>query len=135
LQDKLDIGSEAAFMAGSSLAGGVARAGETCGALTGAIMAIGMVAGRRKLEDLDAYQSCMTLAREARQRFLELVGDTLCAEIHKRLMGRTYRLWDDEERQRFHDDGGHSREACPGVCGKAARIAAEIILREREKGA
>lgn len=135
LQEKLHIGNEASFMAGSSLAGGVARTGETCGALTGAIMAIGMVAGRKNLEDLDTYQSCMGLAREAREKFLERVGHTLCAEIHKILLGRTYRLWDDEERQRFHDDGGHSREGCPGVCGKAAVIAAEIILREREKTA
>jgi C_GCAxxG_C_C family probable redox protein len=122
-------------MAGSSLAGGVARGGETCGALSGAIMAIGMVAGRSKIDDVDAYQSCMKLAREARERFLERVGHTLCAEIHKILLGRTYRLYDDEEREKFHEAGGHSREACPGVCGKAARIAAEIILRERDKGA
>lgn len=121
-------------MAGSSLAGGVARAGETCGALTGAIMAIGLVAGRRNLEDLDTYQSCMALAREARQEFLERIGHTLCAEIQRILLGRTYHLWDEEQRQRFHDDGGHSREACPGVCGKAARIAAEIILREQDRG-
>lgn len=121
-------------MAGSSLAGGVARAGETCGALTGAIMAIGLVAGRRNLEDLDTYLSCMALAREARQEFLERVGHTLCAEIQRILLGRTYHLWDEEQRQRFHDDGGHSREACPGVCGKAARIAAEIILREQDRG-
>jgi len=33
----------------------------------------------------------------------------------------------------FHDDGHHTREACPGICGKAARIAVEIILRERDK--
>jgi len=121
-------------MAGSSLAGGVARAGETCGALTGAIMAIGLVAGRRNLEDLDTYQSCMALAREARQEFLERIGHTLCAEIQRILLGRTYHLWDEEQRQRFHDDGGHSREACPGVCGKASRIAAEIILREQDRG-
>lgn len=121
-------------MAGSSLAGGVARAGESCGALTGAIMAIGLVAGRRNLEDLDTYQSCMALAREARQEFLERIGHTLCAEIQRILLGRTYHLWDEEQRQRFHDDGGHSREACPGVCGKAARIAAEIILREQDRG-
>jgi C_GCAxxG_C_C family probable redox protein len=133
LQEKLNIGNEASFMAGSSLAGGVARGGETCGALTGAIMAIGMVAGRRKMEDVDTYRSCMKLACEARDRFLERVGHTLCAEIHKILLGRTYRLSDDEEIKMFHDAGGHSREACPGVCGKAARIAAEIILREREK--
>jgi len=132
LQEKLNIGDEISFMAGSALAGGVARHGETCGALTGAIMAIGMVAGRKKIEDFDTYQSCMSLAYEVREKFLELVGHTLCAEIHKILLGRSYRLYDDEEREKFHDDGGHTREGCPGVCGKAARIAAEIIIREQE---
>jgi len=116
-------------MAGSSLAGGVARYGETCGALIGAIMAIGMVEGRKKIEDVDAYQSCMKLALKVRAKFLERVGHTLCAEIHKILLGRTYRLYDDEDRERFHEDGGHERTGCPGVCGKAARIAAEIILK------
>ena len=115
------------------MAGGVARYGETCGALTGAIMAIGIVAGRKKIEDVDTYQSCMRLALEVREKFLKRVGHTLCAEIHKILLGRSYRLYDDEEREKFHDDGGHTREGCPGVCGKAAKIAATIILREMDK--
>jgi C_GCAxxG_C_C family probable redox protein len=133
LQEKLEIGNETSFMAGSALAAGVARHGETCGALTGALMALGMVAGRKRIEDVDAYQACMELAYEVREKFLERVGHTLCAEIHKILLGRSYRLYDDEDRERFHEDGGHGRTACPGVCGKAARIAAEIILREQEK--
>jgi C_GCAxxG_C_C family probable redox protein len=133
LQENLHIGNEASFMAGSSLAGGVARYGETCGALTGALMALGMVAGRKTIEDVDAYQACMELAYEVREKFLDRVGHTLCAEIHKILLGRTYHLYDDEDREKFHEDGGHERTGCPGVCGKAARIAAEIILREQEK--
>ena len=133
LQEKLGIGNEASFMAGSSLAGGVARYGETCGALTGALMALGTVAGRKRIEDYDAYQACMELAYEVRAKFLERVGHTLCGEIHKILLGRTYRLYDEQDRERFHEDGGHERTGCPGVCGKAARIAAEIILSEGEK--
>jgi C_GCAxxG_C_C family probable redox protein len=133
LQEKLHIGNEASFMAGSSLAGGVARYGETCGALTGALMALGMVAGRKRIEDVDAYQTCMELAYEVREKFLERVGHTLCSEIQKILLGRAYRLYDDEDREKFHEDGGHERAGCPGVCGKAARIAADIILREREE--
>lgn len=113
MQEKLNIGNETSFMANSALAGGVARYGETCGALTGAIMAIGVVAGRKKIEDFDTYQSCMRLAYEVREKFLELVGHTLCAEIHKILLGRPYRLYDDEEREKFHDDGDHTREGCP----------------------
>ena len=115
------------------MAGGVARHGETCGALIGALMALGMVAGRKRIEDVDAYQACMELALEVREKFLERVGHTLCAEIHKILLGRWYRLYEDADREKFHEDGGHERTGCPGVCGKAARIAAEIILREREK--
>ena len=129
----MNLGDEASFMAGSSLAGGVARRGETCGALTGAIMAVGLVRGRKRIEDFDAYQACMELAYEVREKFLERVGHTLCAEIHKILLGRAYRLYDDEDRERFHEDGGHEPTGCPGVCGKAARIAAEIILREGEE--
>lgn len=120
-------------MAGSALAAGVARATETCGALTGALMGLGMVTGRKKIEDVDTYQACMKGAIELRKEFQKRIGNTLCAEIHKGLLGRSYRLEDDEERQKFHDAGGHSREACPGVCGKAARLAAEFILKEQEK--
>lgn len=119
-------------MAGSAFGGGVVRHGETCGALIGLIMAIGMVAGRKKIENVSEKEPCMKLASEARDAFLERVGHTLCAEIQRILFGRSYRMYLDEERQMFHDAGGHSREGCPGVCGKAARIAAEIILRERE---
>lgn len=119
-------------MAGTALAAGVARHGETCGALTGALMALGMVAGRKRLEDYDSYQSCMELAYKVREKFLDRVGHTLCAEIHKIVLGRSYRLYDDEDRGQFHEDGGHERTGCPGVCGKAARIAAEIILREKQ---
>jgi hypothetical protein len=96
-------------------------------------MALGMVAGRKRIEDVDTYQACMKLAIELRKEFQKHVGNTICAEIHKGFLGRVYRLEDDEERQRFHDAGGHTREACPGVCGKAARLAGEFILKAQEK--
>ena len=62
LQEKLNVGSKEVFKAGSALAGGVAKQGETCGALTGAIMAIGSLVGREKLEDLDQYRKAMGVA-------------------------------------------------------------------------
>jgi len=96
-------------------------------------MSIGLIAGRRKIEDIPAYQSCMKLGYEVYDVFRGRVGHTLCAEIQKILYGRSFNMHDDAERKMFHDAGGHSREGCPGVCGKAARIAAEIIMREQEK--
>jgi hypothetical protein len=56
LQDHLhllddDKACGAVLKASTALAAGVARRGETCGALTGAIMAVGLVTGGERLDD------------------------------------------------------------------------------------
>lgn len=121
--------------AGSALAGGVARRGETCGALTGAIMAVSCVVGRERLEDRKQYGKAMEVADRIYEEFREKIGHTLCAEIHKIRYGRVYRLFIKEEREAFHEMGGHGEKGCPEVCGVAARIAADVILSIKEKPA
>jgi C_GCAxxG_C_C family probable redox protein len=128
LQEKLNVGSKEVFKAGSALAGGVASRGETCGALTGAIMAIGLLVGRERLEDREQLTKSMEPASRIYTLFKEKIGHTLCAEIHKIRYGRVYRLFIPEEREAFHNGGGHSRKGCPEICGIAAKIAAEVIL-------
>jgi hypothetical protein len=56
LQEKLNVGSKEVFKAGSALAAGVAKRGETCGALTGAIMAMGTIIDQERLEDKEQLQ-------------------------------------------------------------------------------
>jgi C_GCAxxG_C_C family probable redox protein len=124
----MGVGSREVLKAGSGLAGGVARHGETCGALTGAIMALSSVVGREKLEDIEQYRKAMELAGCVYNLFREKVGHTLCWEIHKIKFGKIYRLFIPEERDAFHEMGGHNRKGCPEVCGIAARIAADLIL-------
>ena len=84
------MGSKEVFKAGSALAAGVAKRGETCGALTGAIMAIGTLVGRERLEDKEQLQTSMEVADRIYVLFREKVGHTLCSEIHKIRYGRTY---------------------------------------------
>jgi C_GCAxxG_C_C family probable redox protein len=129
----MNVGSKEVFKAGSALAGGVARQGETCGALTGAIMAVCSVVGRERLEDRDQYGKAMEEAARVYDRFKQEVGHTICAEIQKILFGKTYRLIVPEERTAFHESGGHSRTGCPKVCGIAARIAAATLLDLKKK--
>jgi C_GCAxxG_C_C family probable redox protein len=135
LQEKMQVGSAEVFKAGSALAGGVARRGETCGALTGAIMAVCSVVGRERLEDREQYVVAMEEAGRMYDRFTKEIGHTLCLEIHKKRYGKVYHLNIPEERTAFHEMGGHSRTGCPEVCGIAARIAAEALLALKEKGA
>lgn len=135
MQEKLGVGSGDAFRTASALAGGVARQGETCGALIGGIMGIGFVVGRERLEDIDQYEKAMGPAIKMFDAFRKKVGHTLCHEIHRIRYGKVYRLFIPEERRAFHEMGGHGRKGCPEVCGIAARMAAEIILEEKKRKA
>jgi len=133
----MNVGSKDVFKAASGLSAGVAKRGETCGALTGAIMATGLLVGREKFEDKEQLQRSLATADQIYLRFRQKVGHTLCSEIHKIRYGRVFRLFIPEEGKAFHNMGGHSRNGCPEVCGIAARIAADIILDirpKREKG-
>ena len=129
------MGSKDVFKAGSALAGGVARRGETCGALTGAIMGVGCLVGRERLEDKEQYRKAMGEAQRVYDAFKEKIGHTICWEIHKIRYGKVYRLFIPEEGKAFHEMGGHGRKGCPEVCGVAAKIAAEVILDIQEKSA
>jgi len=102
--------------------------GETCGALTGAIMAIGSLVGRERMEDTEKLQSSMEPASRVYAQFKKKIGHTLCAEIHRIRYGRAFRLFLPEDLEAFHHAGGHTRKGCPDICGVAARIAAEVIL-------
>ena len=124
--------SQDVFKAGSAFSGGVTRHGETCGALLGAIMAIGALMGRERLPDKEQSQKAMVPATRVYDAFKEKIGHTLCSEIHKIRHGKAYRLYIPEEKKAFHDAGGHGPEGCPVVCGTAARIAAEVILDLKE---
>lgn len=117
-----------AFKAASALSGGIARRGETCGALIGGIMAICQIVGRESIEDTEQYRRSVVPATEMYLKFKEEVGHTLCAEIQKIIYGRPFRLYEPEELAAFEGAGGHKPEGCPSVCRKAAKIAANIIL-------
>jgi C_GCAxxG_C_C family probable redox protein len=126
LQSHLHLDDGGALRASTALAGGVARMGETCGALIGAIMAIGLVFGHEELEDIQAYRNTMDASHEIYNRFKKEFGSTTCTEIQKKLFGRGFDLNREEESEAWYKAGG--LEKCPMVCAVAARFAADIIL-------
>ena len=126
LQTHLHVGDGEALRASTALAGGVARMGETCGALTGGIMAIGLVLGREELEDIQAYRNSMHVSYEMYHRFKQEVGSTICFEIQNNLFGRSFDFKREEEAEEWYKANG--LEKCPMVCAIAARIAADLIL-------
>ena len=138
LQEEFGIGNKESFKAATVLSGGVARQGETCGAIIGALSALGLVIGRERMEDEETYKAMMPPSIEVRTNFREELKkqfgfeneleSTLCRDIQEKIYGRSFYLADDEERQAFFDAGGHNETGCPKVCGIAAQVAAEKIL-------
>lgn len=129
LQDILGFGDGEVFKAASALAGGVARSGEVCGALLGAIMAVSLVFGRSKLEPTAAstdYQRAMEVGYVVFDEFKKEFGSVRCRDIHVKLFGRYYNLRDPREREEFIASGHINK--CSDVVALAAKVAAKAIL-------
>jgi len=137
LQEAFGIGDHMSFKAATTLSGGVARRGETCGALLGGLLALGLVRGREDIRDTQAYRDAMVPANEvvdefkARLRrefgFKKPLESTICRDIQRSIYGRGYDLSKPEDYKAFLDAGGHGDLGCPKVCAVAAEVAAEKI--------
>jgi C_GCAxxG_C_C family probable redox protein len=138
IQEGFGMKNMAAFKSATVFGGGVARSGETCGALIGALMALGLIIGREKMEETEAYRKAMEPAREIQRRFKEELKKqlqfemdlktTLCKEIQENIYGRSFDMNDEKDYQAFLSAGGHGDLGCPRVCAVAAQVAAEKIF-------
>jgi C_GCAxxG_C_C family probable redox protein len=126
LQDHFNLGDGPSLKASTPLAAGVAMRGETCGALLGGLLAVGIVTAKEDLKDSDALNNSLAagfrLARKVEKEF----GTTNCTTIQSERLGKFYSLADPEQYNAFIEAGGY--EECSQVVGKIARMTAEFIL-------
>jgi len=106
---------------------GVALRGETCGAVIGSLMAIGMVYGRDSLDDWRGYIGSLPSARRFCRAFEQEHGSTACEAIVEAKLGRKFNLADQAEALEYASSGGP--EACGKVVASAVLIAAEAIRK------
>jgi C_GCAxxG_C_C family probable redox protein len=108
---------------------GIALRGETCGAVIGCLMALGLKFGRDDLNDWKGYIGSLPSARRFCVRFEEENGSTACARVLEAKLGRNYDLADREEALEYAASGGP--DACSEVVTSAVRIASEAIRKKR----
>lgn len=65
----------------SPMGGGIARRGEHCGASLGALLTIGLLAGRDRLEDVARGDRCIALSRRFVEEFSAAFGHSKCSEL------------------------------------------------------
>lgn len=79
--EELGIDRETAYRIACGFGGGCGGSAGTCGAVSGAIMAIGTRYGKCKADDAAAKEKTYALVRACMQRFREKNGSTICKEL------------------------------------------------------
>jgi C_GCAxxG_C_C family probable redox protein len=113
---KKDVG----LRLGTGFAGGLARHGEVCGAVSGSIMIIGLSYGMKDENDLDARDETFELVNEFLKRFTEKNCFIGCKE----LLGCDLRT--PEGRSQAKEQGLFDT-LCPNYVKDAAEILEDII--------
>lgn len=79
--NEFGLDREKALKISTGFGGGMGRLGGTCGAVTGAIMVIGLKYGRATIEDMGSKEKTYELVREFVDRFKEINGSTSCNKL------------------------------------------------------
>ena len=72
---------DTALKLADAFTGGMGRSGEICGAVTGALMVIGLKYGRTKAEDKASQEKSDSQVKEFVNRFKSRHGSILCREL------------------------------------------------------
>lgn len=141
VQDALGMQDSSVYKCASGLAAGIGMCTDgSCGGYTGGVMMLSLLFGRSREEEpteegTKRKRDSVRLASALHDRFIAEYGSVRCADIHKKLFGRTFDLRSPEGKQEFDDSGAHSEDTkCASVVGKGARWTVELILSELAEG-
>lgn len=114
---KLGIAEETALKLASPFGGGVAHQGDVCGAVSGALMALGLGRGSASVDQKD---ETYRLAEDFIQRFHERHGSILCRGLIGHDISTAAGLQSAREQKVF-------KTTCPGLVKDATEIVAEFL--------
>ena len=123
------------FQAGSGMAGGIGiHCDGVCGGYSGGVMQLGRMYGRTRegITEGEAMALTNQLASKLHGKFVAEYGSVICRDIHQKIFGRTFNLWNAEDAKAIEAAGSHV-DKCTTVVGTAAAWAAEIALEEMAK--
>lgn len=116
----LGLPRDMALKIASGFGGGMGRSGEVCGAVTGAIMAIGLKTGPIEAADTAAKEKAYALTQQVIAQFKDRYGTILCRELLSCDLNRPEGLQRARETQLF-------TKRCPQFVQAAAEIVSALI--------
>lgn len=111
LGEQLDIESKQALKLSTGFGGGISGLGDICGAVSGAIMAIGLKHGYDEAPDVDARDKVFRLTKELIYRIKAKHGCYTC----KGLIGMDFTSMSIEEARKLYWEQGIAEKICHHV--------------------
>jgi C_GCAxxG_C_C family probable redox protein len=111
---------EQAFRLGEGFAGGLSGLGRTCGAVTGAMMVIGLKHGRTRVDDQAKRDATGKRVRQLINRFERRCGSSEC----RQLLGCEI---DTPQKRQAARDSGIFLRVCPSLVRSAAETLEEVL--------
>ena len=106
----------------SPFGGGIAKQGLSCGAMTGAILVLGLHGGRTDPDDVETREKNDALVREFMARYSKDNGATMCNDL------TGVDISDAEARTAAQEAGVYA-----GICPNLVRYAAGLVLELIER--
>ena len=105
---------------GGAFIGGIANNGEVCGAVSGALMLIGLKYGQYNEGDIESKEKTIKITNDYIQKFKKEHGSIICRELLK------YDLSIEEEKLKARESGVF-KTLCPKYIKKSVEIIEEIL--------
>lgn len=100
--------------------GGMGRLGKTCGAVSGAIMVIGLKYGRSKIDDVESKDKTYELVQIFMEKFAKINGSTACSKLLNCDINTM-------EGIRYAQENNLFKTLCPDFVKSSAEILEEIL--------
>jgi C_GCAxxG_C_C family probable redox protein len=110
---------------------GIGGTGETCGAVSGSLLAMGLALGPTDHTDRAQAGKCHVASHQFCQAVKQEFGSTDCGGIIEGLCGRRYDLSNPEEAKQYAEAGGLMK--CAGVVSTAVHIATGILEKDKSE--
>lgn len=126
--ETLGLQSDDVIKAATGFLGGIGNLGvNSCGAFTAGVMALSYKFGRERYDWYRDLGLLKGLVKRLHNRFIDEYGSNVCRDIQKRVLGRSYDLWDPKDIELFENVSPQLYE-CGKVVGNAARWTVQLIL-------
>jgi len=134
--ETLGMENDVVLRAATGFADGIGLTGDGhCGSLSGAVMAISYLFGRKKEEfhRRGKMMKALLLCRQLENRFMAEYGTCRCHDLQVKFYGRFFNLIDAADLEAAVKAGVIER--CSSLAGEVAGMAVDLILEQLEKDA